>query len=73
MKQKKNNLRPDPCVMQFRFDFARFDFEPWRAVLSVLVDGMELSHHMPFDQLVNSMISGRTKDAVSARAGVAGL
>ncbi|MFD0848251.1 endonuclease III domain-containing protein [Sphingosinicella xenopeptidilytica] len=54
--------------MQFRFDFARFDFEPWRAVLSVLVDGVELSRRLPFDQLVKSMISGRTKDAVSARS-----
>ena len=55
--------------MQFRFDFARFDFEPWRAALSGLVEGARtLPRRLPFDQLVKSMISGRTKDAVSARS-----
>ncbi|MBO9714456.1 MAG: endonuclease III [Sphingomonas sp.] len=56
--------------MQARFDFCgRNEIERWRAALSPLLAGVELSRRRkPVGQLVKSLISGRTRDAVSLAA-----
>lgn len=55
--------------MQERFDFVASDLTRWRSRLAPLLDGITvLPRRKPVGQLVKSLISGRTKDAVSLAA-----
>jgi len=55
--------------MQGRFDFIGADLEQWRSKLAPLLDGVTiLPRRKPAGQLVKSLISGRTRDAVSLGA-----
>lgn len=55
--------------MQNRFDFIGQDLEHWRTRLTPLLDGLTLlPRRAPAGQLVKSLISGRTRDAVSLGA-----
>lgn len=55
--------------MQFGFGFLRADLLRWRAGLAPLLDGVALPPpRTPTGQLIKSMISGRTRDAVSQAA-----
>ena len=55
--------------MQERFDFVASDLARWRSRLVPLLDGITvLPRRKPIGQLVKSLISGRTKDAVSLAA-----
>jgi len=56
-------------MTQQRFDFASADLDRWVAALGPLLKTMELlPRGSPFDALIKSMISGRTRDAVSLAA-----
>lgn len=55
--------------MQRRFDFGGADITRWRERLKPMLDGIGLPPpRPPTGQLIKSMISGRTRDAVSAAA-----
>jgi len=55
--------------MQTGFDFGRSDLDRWRGLMQPLVDQMDsLPRRKPVGQLVKSLISGRTRDAVSLGA-----
>ena len=55
--------------MQERFDFVASDLARWRSRLVPLLNGITvLPRRKPIGQLVKSLISGRTKDAVSLAA-----
>lgn len=56
-------------VMQQRFDFACADLDRWRlALLPLAATVVPLERRSPIGALVKSLISGRTRDAVSLRA-----
>lgn len=55
--------------MQQSFDFVAGDIAQWRDKLAPLLDGVDLTtRRKPIGQLVKSLISGRTRDAVSLAA-----
>jgi len=55
--------------MQQRFDFVSSDLERWRLALRPLLKGVVLlPRQRPIDALIKSLISGRTRDAVSGEA-----
>jgi endonuclease-3 len=54
--------------MQQGFDFASADLERWRTALQPLLEGLSMPpRRPPIGALVKSLISGRTRDAVSLR------
>jgi endonuclease-3 len=55
--------------MQQGFDFASADLERWRTALQPLLEGLSIPpRRPPIGALVKSLISARTRDAVSLRA-----
>lgn len=58
-----------PLIMQRAFDFAAADLERWKTALLVcLGDPLPVARRSPLGQLIKSMLSGRTVDAVSKAA-----